>query len=94
MPLVDLKHSIPVELVEYAVSNQFQEEPAFKWQVKDVLNWQDRIISKVKTRYWGETHKFGIIIPKAVKEDLDTDKATGTNFLDLNINEDMANARI
>ena len=94
MPSVDLKHSNPVDLSEYTVANQFQEDPAFKWWVKDLLRQRDRIISKVKTIYWRKTHKFGIIIPKAAKEDLDTDKATGTNFLDLNINEDMANARI
>ena len=52
LPLVDLKHSHPLELYKYAVYNQFQEEPAFKWWVKYVLSWQDRIISNIKARYW------------------------------------------
>ena len=94
VPLVDLKHSNPLELAEYAVSNQLQEEPAFKWWVKDVLRRRDRIISKVKARYWRKTHKFGIRIPKTVKEALEIDKATGTNFWELAIQKEMANVKI
>ena len=94
VPLVDLKHSNPLELAEYAVSNQLQEEPAFKWWVKDVLRRRDRIISKVKARYWRKTHKFGIRIPKTVKEALEIDKATGINFWELAIQKEMANVRI
>ena len=73
VPLVDLKHSDPVEFSEYAVANQLQEEPVFKWWVKDVLRWQDRIFSKVKTRYWRKTHSFGIRMTKMVKEALEID---------------------
>ena len=94
MTLVDLKHSNPVELAEYAVDNQLLEEPVFKWWVKQVLSRKDRIISKVKTRYWRKTHKFGIRITKKVKESLDIDKATGTNFWELAIQKDMDNMRI
>ena len=65
--LVDFKHSNPVELSEYVVSNQLQEEPAFKRWVKDVLCRRYLIISKAKTRYWWKNHKFGIRIPKTVK---------------------------
>ena len=65
-----------------------------KLLVKDVVRRRDRIVSKVKTRYWQKTHKFGIIIPKKVKEALDIDKATGTNFGELNIQKEMDNARI
>ena len=37
VPLKDLKESNPVELAEYAVANQINEEPAFKWWVPYVL---------------------------------------------------------
>ena len=67
VPLVDLKHSNPVELAEYAVSNHFKEEPAFKWLVRDVLRRRDIIISKIKAIYWQKTHTFGIRIPNKVK---------------------------
>ena len=45
--LKDLKTSNPVEL-----ANNIEEEPAFKWWVKDTLRKRDRIISKVKANYW------------------------------------------
>ena len=60
------------------MANRLQEESVFKGWVKDILSWKDRIISKGRTRYWWKTHKFGIIIPKTVKEALEVDKATGT----------------
>ena len=68
VPLKDLKASNPVELAEYAVANNIEEEPAFKWWVKDTLRKRDRIISKVKAKYWRTTHKFGIEVPKSVDE--------------------------
>jgi hypothetical protein len=37
VPLKELKSSNPVEVAEYAVTNQIVEEPAFAWWVKDVL---------------------------------------------------------
>ena len=78
VPLADLKHSNPVDLIEYAVSNQLQEDPAFKWQVKDVLRQRYQIIYNFKAIYWRKTHKFGIIIPRTVKEVLGINNSTGT----------------
>ena len=66
--LKDLKESNPVELAEYAVANKIVEEPAFKWWVATVLRRRNRIISKLKSRYWKTTHKFGIRVPKSVDE--------------------------
>ena len=60
VPLKDLKASNPVELAEYAVANDISDEPAFNWWVKDTLRKRDRIISKVKAKYWRTSHKFGI----------------------------------
>jgi hypothetical protein len=58
--LKDLKDSNPIELAEYAVANKIQEEPAFKWWVAETLRRRNRIINKVKSRYWKTTHKFGV----------------------------------
>jgi hypothetical protein len=52
VPLVELKESNPVELAEYAIANRLQEEPAFKWWVSLVLCKRNRIIGKIKSRYW------------------------------------------
>jgi hypothetical protein len=78
--LKDLKESNPVQVSEYAVANQISDEPGFAWWVKDVLRRRDRIISKVKSRYWLRTHKFGIELPKSTDEALQIDKDTGTDF--------------
>ena len=44
VPLKDLKASNPIEVADYAVSNNIEEEPVFKWWVKDTLRNRDRII--------------------------------------------------
>ena len=80
---IDLKHvkdSNPIELAEYAVANRIQEEPAFKWWVSETLRVRNRIIAKVKNRYWKTSHKFGVRLPHSVQEALQIDKETGTDF--------------
>jgi hypothetical protein len=66
LPLIDVKASYPVELCT--------NEPAFAWWVPHVLKKREHIISKVKTKYWIRTHKFGIKIPKSAKEAIEFDK--------------------
>ena len=61
-----LKTSKPVEISEYEVANNIEDEPAFKWWLKDVLRKQDQIISNVQAKHWRTTHKFGIHVPKTV----------------------------
>jgi hypothetical protein len=75
--LADLKESHPLETAEYASTQGIDHEPAFNWWVPHVLKKRDRIISLVckrTTRYLIRTHKFGIEIPKTVKEALDLDR--------------------
>jgi hypothetical protein len=83
VPLKDLKEAYPVQVVEYAVANKILEEPAFAWWAKHVLKKWDRIIHKVKSRYWARMHKYGIILPKSVEEALRIDRETGTNLWSL-----------
>ena len=66
--LKDLKESYPVQTAEYAVATKIAMEPAFAWWVPHTLKKRNRIISKVKSKYWLRAHKFGIQIPKSVKE--------------------------
>jgi predicted hotdog family 3-hydroxylacyl-ACP dehydratase len=80
VPLKDLKESHPVQVAEYALVNKILEEPAFAWWATWVLRKRDRIIKKVKSRYWMRTHKYGILLPKSVSEALRVDKETGTDF--------------
>jgi hypothetical protein len=76
IPLKNLKNSNPIELAEYAVANHIDDEPAFNWWVKETLRRRNRIVNKVKARYWETTHKFGIKVPKTVDEALKIDKET------------------
>ena len=80
IPLKDLKESYPVEVAEYAKANRIAEEPAFAWWVNDVIRRRNRIIAKVKSRYWKTTHKFGIELPHSVEEAFAIDKRNGNSF--------------
>lgn len=104
--LKDLKQSFPIEVAEYAIANHIDDEPAFKWWVRDALRQRDRMIAKVERssttkskgkptkKYWRETHKFGIEIPKTVEQALAIDRKTGTTHWQEAINKEMTNVKI
>ncbi len=75
--VIDLKESYAVELALHAVKRDIHEEPAFACWVPYVLKKQRQILQKVKTKYWTRTHKFGICIPKNIKEAMEIDKENG-----------------
>ena len=52
------------------------------------------MISKAKSKYWKNTHKFGIEIPKSVSEAYKIDRETGTNHWTKAIEKEMKNVRI
>ena len=81
-------------MAEYAVANNIEEEPAFKWWVKDTLRKHNRIVSKVKAKYWRTTHKFGIEVPKLVTEAYTIDQKTGTRLWTDAIAKEMKNVRV
>ncbi len=81
--LADLKESHPFETAEYAVTQGIDNKPAFNWWVPHVLKKHDQIISLVckwTTRYLKRTHKFGIDVPKTVKEALARDRKNGNTL--------------
>jgi hypothetical protein len=58
-------------------------KPAFNWWVPHVLRKHDQIISAVakrSTRFLKRTHKFGIEIPRTVKEALELDRRNGNTI--------------
>jgi hypothetical protein len=91
IPLKDIKESNPLQVAEYAVANKIAEEPAFAWWVRKYLRKRDRIIKKVASRYWKRTHKFGVELPKSVKEALEIDRKTVTTFWRDAIEKEMKN---
>ena len=76
--LKDITEYYPVELALYIQENGFVEEPAFKWWVPHVIKKQERILSKLKSKYWVRTHKYGIRIPKTVREAIEINKENGS----------------
>ena len=75
--LKDRKESYPVEVAEFALATCISMEPAFAWWVPFVLKKRNRILAKVKSKYWLRTHKFGIRIPKSVEEAKKIDEQNG-----------------
>ena len=94
VPLKDLKESHAVQVAEYAVGNKIAEEPAFKWWVSPVLRKRDRIIMKIKTAYKRKMHKYGIRIPRNVKEAYEIDMENGDTHWSDAINKEMKNVRV
>ena len=89
LSLKEMKDSNPLETTEFAVARNLQEEPAFALWVGDVLKTRNRIINKVKSRYWKTTHKFGIEIPKTVEEAFMIDQRNQNDFWRLAIEKEM-----
>ena len=87
----DLKESNPVQVSEYAITNKIAGKTAFSWWVRHVFRRRDRIMNKLKSRYWRKPHKFGIELPKSVKASMDIDHNTRTDLCCLSIEKEMKN---
>ena len=91
--LKDVKESYPVQLAEFAISNRIAEEPAFVWWVPFVMKKRNRILAKVKSKYWLRSHKFGIRILKSVEEAKKVDNQNGNTLWWDAICKEMRNVR-
>ena len=58
--LKDTKEAYPVQLAEYSVASQIASEPAFVLWVPFTLKKRNRIIAKMKSKYWVRTHNLGL----------------------------------
>ena len=90
----DLKDSYPIELAEYAVQQRIDKLPAFAWWVPHVLKKRESIISKLKTKYWQRTHKYGIRIPRNITEAIRIDKDNNNTYWMDAVKMEMTNNRI
>lgn len=91
--LKDMKEAYPVQSAEYAVQARIAEEPAFAWWASHTLKKRNRIIAKIKSKYWLRTHKFGIRIPKTVQEARQIDAKNGNTYWWDAILKEMKNVR-
>ena len=55
---------------------------------------RDRMISKVKSKYWQTSYKFGIHVPKTVRKSCEINKAMGIDFQTKAIEKEISNVRI
>ena len=76
----DVKNTYPLQLAEYALQSKIARMPAFAWWVPFILKKKNRIISKVQSKYWLRTHKFGIKISKNVYEAKQFDTENGNTY--------------
>ena len=89
-----LKESNTVDVAEFAKAKGLMDEPAFDWWVPFVLKKRDVIISKMKARLRKASHKFGIKVPRSVKEALVFDETNGNTFWQDAIAKEMHNNAI
>ena len=61
-----MKNSYPVELAEYAVTAKINHMPAYPWWVPYTLKKRSRFLSKLKSKYWMQMHKYGCEIAKTI----------------------------
>ena len=73
----DIKECYSVQLAEYAIQNNIQNDPAYAWWVPHVIKKRERIISKVKSNYWTRRSKYGFTIPRDAKEAEEEDTRNG-----------------
>ena len=91
--LKDLKQSYPIELADYAIQSKIEDEPVFSWWVPYVQRKRRIILSKVKSKYWQRTHKYGIRIPKSVEEAYKIDEENNNKLWTIGIQEEMKKVR-
>lgn len=94
LPLKDVKESNPIKLAEYAIQNRIDEELAFKWWVSLVIRKRNRMVNKVKKKYWRTMHKFGIRIPESVAEALQIDRENNDTYWGDAISKEMSKAKV
>ena len=62
------------------MSRELMGEAAFNWWVPYVLKKRARIVSLVKGRIRKKTRKYGIAVPRSIKEALEFDRENPNTF--------------
>jgi hypothetical protein len=60
------KESNPLEVAKCSLAQGIDHKAAFCWWVPHVIKRCEQIIYAVNNRYFKQTHKFGIAVPKTV----------------------------
>jgi hypothetical protein len=91
--LKDLKESHPVEVAQYAIDNDLDEEDAFRWWVPFTIRKRNRLLKAMKKRYFRTDQMFGVECPKAVARALKIDEESGTTYWRDAINKEMSTVK-
>jgi len=91
--LKELKEGYPVEVAQYARDSGLVDEEAFNGWVNYTLKKGDRIISKVKAKLT-RSEKYGITIPRSVKEAMALDQSSGTRYWSGAIEKELRNIKV
>ncbi|KAI2502008.1 Reverse transcriptase (RNA-dependent DNA polymerase) [Fragilaria crotonensis] len=81
VPLADLKDSYPVQVADYAVTNNLSNEPAFRWWVPFVLKKRERILKGQVEILVGFT-QIRIRTPEKCRPCVSDRQENGNGFLD------------
>ena len=92
VPLKILKESNPVETAEFAIAKGIEKEPAFAWWIDHTLKKRNYFIKKLRKTQVAKTNlKFGLVVPKSVKEALDIDRKNGNTYWNDAIKKELKN---
>jgi hypothetical protein len=92
--LKTMKESNAVEVVEYALANTISHEPAFDWWVHDVIPCNKRLLKLSQTRFPRPQYKYGICVPRNIKEDIKFDLENGNKCWEEAIAKEMKNVHV
>ena len=70
-----MKEAYPLEVAEYCQENNLLQEPAIAWWANYTIKKRNQIISKVKAKVKKRSLKYGIQVPRTVREALMLDEA-------------------
>jgi hypothetical protein len=90
------QESYPLQVAKYAVMQGIEDKPAFNWWVTFVLMKREQIIKALKGRqakYLNKSFKFGIEVPRTVKEAYELDRKNGNTLWAVKIKKEMENVR-
>ena len=93
-PLCEMKEAYPLEVAEYCQENNLLEEPAIAWWANHTIKKRNQIISKVKAKVKKRSLKYGIQVPRTVREALILDEANKNTFWRDAIAKEMKNVLI
>ena len=91
VPLNIVKESNPIELAEYAISRDIQDEAAFAWWVPYIIKKRNRVIKMTEHKNIKPKMKFGVEVPQTVEEAEELDRKNGNKLWHLAINKELKN---